>query len=261
MTQLRLILAVILILTLLPGVGSSERSDGAMNPIFHHGEELIYEVAWMGITAGTITMRIADQGNFEGTPAYRAEVVGETTPGFSRFFKVQDVIISIFSKSTLDSIYFSKNIREGKYRKFRETWFDQTKLLARSDSTLSVTLEHAKDPIACIFALRNAPLAEGVVVQLNSHADGKNFPVEIKVERREIVTLASGARSAFLCTPLPTWEGRVFEKGQSTVTLWVSDDEYRVPLKIRMKVKIGSLNADLVGRRGPGWEIAREKPL
>lgn len=259
--QTRFLLLFLHLLALVPNTSSSEQVNKPMNPIFQHGEELVYEVAWMGITAGTIRMQLINEGDYEGKPAYRGIVIGETSASFSRFFKVQDVIISIFSQSTLDSIFFSKNIREGKYRKYRETHFDQLNHIAKSDRTSTEILPNAKDPIACIFALRDAPLEPGYVVHLNSHADGKNYPVAVKVESRESVKLQDVTRSAFVCTPIPTWEGRVFEKGRSSVTLWISDDEYHVPLKIKMKVKIGSLHASLIGRSGPGWVMASEKPL
>ncbi len=235
-------------------------TSAVTNPIFQDGEELTYEVSWLGINAGLITIKLQVGQTYNDQPVFLGTVIGETTNGFSRFFKVRDVIESSFDPVTFNSIYYKKSIREGKYRKEKETWYDQKNGLAiTKDRSYSIPPD-SKDPIACIFELRKNTLEPGRIINMNANADGKDsYPIRVEVVARELVTIPSGTHIALVCKPLPTWEGRVFEKNRSEVDLWVSDDEYLVPLKIHTKVKIGSLKAVLVTRKGPGWNITREK--
>jgi Protein of unknown function (DUF3108) len=227
------------------------------NPIFTEGEELIFDVSWMGIRAGTITISIEDAGIYDGQPALKGTVVAETSKMFSRFFHVKDVITSVFSKDDLLSLYYKKSLKEGKYGKVRTTLYDQVGQTAIASNKIHKILPESRDPVACIFALRNAAINVPSAVKMNANSEGKNYPIEVKMVFRETLAMPNGNMNAVKCEPLPSWEGRVFEKDKSNVVLWLSDDEYRVPLKIRTKVKIGSINADLVARKGPGWEIRR----
>ena len=95
------------------------------NPIFTEGETLTYKVSWMGINAGTLTMKLDVQTDYNGKAVYQVTVTGETNKTFSTFFKVRDVFTSVMDPETFNSIYYSKNVREGKYRKFQETRYDQ----------------------------------------------------------------------------------------------------------------------------------------
>jgi hypothetical protein len=232
------------------------------NPIFSLGEVLVYEVSWMGITAGTITIKLEDGGLFEGRPVFTATVTGETSEKFSHFFKVRDVLESKFNKESFNSIYFKKDIREGKYQKIRETHYDSTMNVAFSKGKSFQILPDSKDPVACIFAMRKTNMDIGITILMNANSEGEDsYPVEVGINDKENIKIPSGTYMALVVKPLPTWEGRVFEKNRSEVTLWLSDDQYLVPLKIQSKVKIGSVNAVLIARKGPGWTIERDKDL
>jgi hypothetical protein len=225
------------------------------NPIFDSTERLVYDVHWMGIRAGKITMTLQNQGNFRGNEAIKSEVIGETSSTFSRFFMVHDVLYSIFCKDNFYPLIFSKSIHEGKYHKNQAMDYDHIKGTATTPKKTFPITPGSKDPITAIYYLRSMHLDLGSEISMTANSEGKEYPVKIHVKNRETLETPIGYFKALVLTPMPTWEGRVFEKGRSEVKLWLSDDDYRVPLMIQMKVKIGSMKATLVGREGPGWEI------
>ncbi len=230
------------------------------NPIFKHGEILVYDVSWMGINAGTIRMELTPEVEHNGKTLHKAVVTGETNRAFSLFFKVRDVITSFFDPQTFNSVFYTKNIREGRYRKYLETTYDQEKRIAVADDETFDLPPNSKDPVVCIYALRRYQPQENIAIRMNSNSDGKdNFPVKIGLETVETVRLRDGMpRPAIRARPLPTWEGRVFEKRDSEVTLWLSNDVYAVPLRLETKVRIGTLRGELISRTGPGWELNPE---
>ena len=250
-------LKVTLMLMFLSTLNLYAAEDRFTNPIFLSGEKLLYTVSYMGIEAGTIKIELIPDVQYNNQPVYKAIVTGETSRTFSRFFKVKDVITSIFSQDKLLTNFYSKNIREGKYRKDREYVFDQITHSARSDSKAFDLMPESRDPLACIFKLRWERLNLNSAVEMNANSDGKNYPIIVHITKREIVQTAIGPQIALVCEPMPTWEGRVFEKNKSKATMWLSDDKIQVPLLISIKVRIGSLKAVLVQREGPGWIIER----
>ncbi|HPQ40859.1 MAG TPA: DUF3108 domain-containing protein [bacterium] len=231
------------------------------NPIFKTGETLKYEVSWMGINAGTITMTLSVDSEFEGSPAYKVVVVGETSKTFSLFFKVHDVITSYMEPGSFNSYHYIKDVREGDYRKLKETHYNQVDHVATVQNETYPLPPNSKDPIACIFAVRRYIPQPGKILRLNSNSEGKsNIPVEIDFSTRAKITLDGDiSRDVVMGKPLPTWEGRVFEKKQSKAIFWVTDDEYVVPLRLETKVRIGSLKAELIKREGPGWNLDLEE--
>lgn len=231
------------------------------NPIFKTGETLKYDVSWMGINAGTITMTLHVDSRFDGRPAYKAVVVGETNKTFSLFFKVHDVITSFMDPDTLNSMHYIKDVREGDYRKLKETKYDLTDRTATVRGTKYPLPPNSKDPIACIYAMRRYAPQEGKTLRMNSNSEGKNnYPVEIEFTTRSTLKLDGDIRrNVIMGKPLPTWEGRVFEKKQSKVLFWVTDDAYVVPIQLETKVRIGTMKAKLIMRKGPGWEVNLEK--
>lgn len=239
----------------------SEFDRSKENPIFRHGETLKYEVSWMGIKAGTITMTLDVDAVINGQPAIKLIVSGSTNKTFSSFFKVHDVITSYINPSTFNSLHYIKDVREGKYRKLQETVYDEANRIARVKGKEFPVPPNSKDPIACIFAMRRYPPEENIVIRMNSNSEGKNnYPVEIAFTNSSTVKLGDGVtRNAVIGKPLPTWEGRVFEKRRSTVIMWLSHDEYAVPMKLETKVRIGTMKAELIHRSGPGWELNLEK--
>ncbi|MCD4653386.1 DUF3108 domain-containing protein [bacterium] len=239
----------------------NELDKSKENPIFKEGEMLKYKVTWMGISAGTVTMNLEVDSILDGQPVFKVVVVGKTNKTFSFFFKVNDVITSFIDTETFNSQKYIKDVREGHYRKFKETHYNQIGNTARVRDNEYEIPPNSKDPIACIYALRRYPATIGKTIRMNSNSEGKNnYPVKIGFsEKAEIKLDDDIKRSVIIGKPLPTWDGRVFEKKQSEVVLWFSDDEYFVPLRLESKVRIGTMKAELIQRQGPGWEVNFEK--
>lgn len=65
---------------------------------------------------------------------------------------------------------------------------------------------------------------------------------------REDITTKFGVVSSMIFRPL-VQSGRVF-KEQESLTVWVSDDDNRLPIRIKADLAVGSLKADLDSFKG-----------
>ncbi len=63
--------------------------------------------------------------------------------------------------------------------------------------------------------------------------------------RKEKVGVPAGEFDTIVVKPLMKSEGIFSRKGE--IYIWLTDDERRIPVMLKTKVKIGSVNATLVG--------------
>ncbi len=100
------------------------------------------------------------------------------------------------------------------------------------------------DIYASFYHVRYLPLEVGSSVFVNV-LDGKECQrLEVRVLRRETLKTALGTVRTIVINPLVRSEG-VFE-GKGKVTIWLTDDSRRIPVKAETKVTVGSVIATLV---------------
>ncbi|MDD2822327.1 MAG: DUF3108 domain-containing protein, partial [Flavobacterium sp.] len=70
----------------------------------------------------------------------------------------------------------------------------------------------------------------------------------LKFIGRENITTKFGVVPAMIFRPL-VQSGRVF-KEQESLTVWISDDNNKVPLRIKASLAVGSIKADIEAYKG-----------
>ena len=72
----------------------------------------------------------------------------------------------------------------------------------------------------------------------------QNWPLVVKVLRKEKVKTPAGRFDAFLVQPFLRHEGLFIQKGDR-LRVWLSDDAKRVPVQMKVDVFFGSITAKL----------------
>lgn len=221
---------------------------GQLNaPPFHIGETLEYDVSWLGISAGTVVIKVTGLESISGQAAYRVKVVAETSKVFTNFFKVRDEMISLFSKNELHSLLYRKKVREGRYRADAEIIYNQSEGFGvykgkRFDIPLGV-----RDPICSLYYIRTLNLTDLAEIKMQATADNKTYPITVKNSGTELITIAGKEYKSIRIEPQPSLDNRLFQKNSSELTIWFSDDQRRIPLQILAKIKVGAIRGVLKG--------------
>ena len=87
---------------------------------------------------------------------------------------------------------------------------------------------------------------------LNMFFDEENYPFKLKYLGKETIrTTVNGSKIRVKTLKFRPYvmAGRVFKEEES-LTLWVSADDNKIPLKIKADLAVGSLRADLVQYKG-----------
>ena len=73
--------------------------------------------------------------------------------------------------------------------------------------------------------------------------DSKVYPFKLRFLGREVLKTKFGKIKSMIFRPLVE-SGRIF-KEQESVTIWITDDANRIPIKMKASLAVGSLRADL----------------
>lgn len=214
---------------------------------FAVGETLEYDVSWLGITAGNVTLTVTSLDTVSGQEAYRVKLTAETSKGFSNFFKVRDEMISLFTTDEFHSLLYRKKIREGKYRADAEIIYNQAEGFGVYKGKRFEIPKGVRDPICSLYYIRTVDFPKTSEFIMHATADNKTYPIIVKMTGPEKLTIGATKVEAIKVEPLPSLESRLFQKNRSELTIWFSNDERRIPLQILAKVKVGAIRGVLKG--------------
>src|SRR5690606_16894096 len=246
------LLTLVLLMTFTSSVFSQQEEA------FGDGEWFRFRMSYSNfLKAGNATLTVKD-GNYKGKPVYHVVGKGWTTGMIKWFFKVEDRYESYFDKTTNLPYKFIRKINEGGYTKDVEIHFDQTQKKAHVNNKKHNTQKTfdtkpaIQDMVSTFYYLRNKlevnRLNEGDEVQVDMFVDEENYTFKLKYLGKEILKTDFGKVEALVFRPY-VMAGRVFKEEES-LTLWVSNDKNKVPLRIKADLAVGSLRADLDAFKG-----------
>jgi hypothetical protein len=216
-------------------------------------ESLQYDLSWKGIKAGTALLEITNYGE-----RFRITSQAQSAKWVSVFYTVDDRIESILLKSLTGTflghpVNYRLRIREGRHRRDKEIIFDHAAgkatyidHLAKEQKDVEVPTS-VFDPISGFYYLRTLNFTVGNPVYLTIFDSKKVWNVEVKILRKERISLPSGIFNTIVVQPLMKSEGIFNKKGD--ILIWLSDDSKHIPVKLETKVAIGSVIATLTGGR------------
>ncbi|MFH6603297.1 DUF3108 domain-containing protein [Maribacter algicola] len=233
---------------------TSKKKESAFKP----GEWLKFRMhyGWLNASIATLQVKSAE---IEGVSAYHVVGKGKTTGLASVFFKVDDTYESYFDKKDGRPYRFIRKIDEGGYTKDVEINFDHKKATAelndkKNKKKITFTLQDSvQDLLSAFYYLRNnfelEDLVQGESIKLNMlYDDDGIFPFKLKYLGKEVLRTKFGKVECLKFRPY-VQSGRVF-KEQESLSLWVSNDKNKIPVRIKADLAVGSIKADLDGYNG-----------
>jgi len=225
---------------------------------FEAGEWFKFRMSYSNwLKAGNATLLVKDEVLNE-KPVYHVVGDGWTTGMIKWFFKVTDRYESYFDKATILPYKFVRNIDEGGHTKDIVIDFDQENNKAhvnnKKHKTKKVidTKPNIQDMVSTFYYLRNNldtyHLKIGDEVQMDMFFDEENYGFKLQYLGEEIIDTDFGYVKALKFRPY-VMAGRVFKEEES-LTLWVSKDKNKLPLRIKADLAVGSLRADLEAFKG-----------
>lgn len=250
-----MLLVCVLLLTV-PKIATAAQSVTAFGP----GERLKYVLKWSGIAAGDSVMEIVKGSWIDGAHVYKVISTAESRALVDVIYKVRnryETHIHPIDGLTRKYVF---DMKESRKKQRRLLFFDQDNLSVKrvvikesGDQTKSYDIPpQTQDNLSALYALRNETLKVGDSFTYRVFENRKNWELVIDIVAEEDIKVKAGRFRTLLVHPKLKFEGIFRRTGELYV--YMTDDKWHIPVLMKSKVKIGSINAELVRFRLAGGE-------
>lgn len=218
---------------------------------FGVGERLEYEISWLGVPGGNSVLEIKGIKEIDHVKAFHVESRTWSNRFVSTFFLVDDRIEGYMNAGDLTAISLKVRQREGWHKVDKEMTFNQeaNKVHFRKNEKESVydVPPFIRDSLSSFYYLRTKDLEVGKDIVMDTFSNKKLYKLIVKVLSRETVEIGEKKYKTIKIQPLIK-QNDVF-KNKGDIYIWLTDDEYKIPVKIRSEIAIGYFTAELINMK------------
>jgi len=220
---------------------------------FAAGETLAYDVSWSStLTAGTATLRVAEKKPSFNSVAYYVVAEGRPSALLSKLYTLYYKVDTLLDVYTLLPQRASVYSEEGKRHRMKTTMYDHAKKTAEYQVETRTVVKKsmpvsavAQDPLGALFVLRSIPLKAGEKITMPICDNGASYKVLVEAGAVESVKTGLGMLQAQKLTMTP--QGA--DVGARALTLWLSTDAARAPVKMSAQLPVGQFVLTLASRK------------
>lgn len=213
---------------------------------FGKREKLVFDGGWGFITAGFAIMEAKPSTEYPALMSIGAK--GFTNRFVSAFKKVRDYVHAWVDMRGFYPIFFEQHIHEEDYRDRRWTMYDHEKgrvFTQKTKDTCKTASPFTHNWLSLLYYIRTLEYEPGDSFTVMCFVHEKDYPLHFKVLKREEIEVDAGTFTCLKLEPKLVGEGRGFTK-RDEMYIWVTDDQYHMPVLVRAKAKLGHLWAQLI---------------
>ena len=208
-------------------------------------EQLNYQISLLGMPIGKAVL---EAKNEKGEVRITLKV--KSAPAISSIYPVDD---TIETRHIAGNFIITKiKQQEGSFRSDRGFtiflrdksvfWID---LLRNRSIKESIPNDQVLDLLSAFYYLRNRPLEVGETELLDVYDSDRYSPVPVEILRRERVGLP-GFRQAETIVVKPNLKTDGIFKRTGELTIWLTDDDKKVPVRLETTIPLGKITVELV---------------
>jgi hypothetical protein len=242
----RLVLATVALLAIFGAVqgGATDESGSAPFPL---DERLHYQISWMGIHCGRMTLEsFAEYGDED--VFYHVVMTGRSSSFFDGIYKVRGRIESWYSGNQMSSIRY-RDVRQEKKKHSDDLWeIDATvgSIIHTSGGEIEeipLDADQVVDPLAYLYRLRILAGDLGDTIPLTMVTSDGAVKINAEVVEAKRIKTPFGRRDAVRVVPRAESE-KLAKRGR--VGIWIGKDERRTPYRLIFDLSFGKLVAKLI---------------
>jgi hypothetical protein len=100
--------------------------------------------------------------------------------------------------------------------------------------------------LSAFYYIRTQPLEVGDTLELAAVSGKKKYNLRVICHRRETIEVAAGKFRTLVVEPILKEDGLFKAKGK--LTIWLTDDDAHLPVKMQSKIPVGSIKSELVSK-------------
>jgi len=230
------------------------------NKAFKEGEKLTFDLNYGFVTAGIAVMEISKIKKISGRNAYHINFEVNSVPSFDMFYKVRDRYESYIDVEGLFPWRFEQHIREGGYTRDFSAFFDQRKGKAKTSEGEYEIPPYVNDIVSAFYFARTfdySNMKENDLFHLQNFYKDKVYDLDVKYLGKETIEVPAGKFDCIIVEPLVK-EGGLF-KHEGNIIVWLTDDDLKLPVKVRTKIIIGYVEAKLTNYEGLAGKLTSKQ--
>lgn len=233
--------------------------------VFQEGELLEYEVSYLGVTLGTITVESLGKEILNGKPIYRANSYMKTSSGIP-FVKLNDKFSSWMDTSLLKSYKFIASSKvDGSFQQidfnydannaYVQQWENKNKIL---DTNITTNKKYSDG--TSLFFIARALVSMGKTISVPTMINVNNASTILsfknKIENIKIDAFDYDVETVYF-NGIAKWDGIYGLSGKFEG--WFSNDDASIPILAKMNVYLGSVVIKLKSFKRNNWKAPRAK--
>ncbi|MDR1368991.1 MAG: DUF3108 domain-containing protein [Dysgonamonadaceae bacterium] len=246
----------------------------SQNLPFQSGEKLYYDISYKyGIVmmkAGTARYRI-DNAHFDHQPAILSALDFKTTSFFDKIYKIRDTLYS-YSDVNLFPVYHKRHVNEGSTNYMERIFFlkrgdpetearikRETKTTVKLDTTL--VSEASGYDLLGIFAFARSldynSLELDQLSTLSVFVGKRVINIIIRYKGQSIVEKSNTLKYNTFRLEIDIVD-EAFESAKNAMEIWISNDQNRIPIKMKAKLRIGAAEVFLTSYENLKYPLSSE---
>lgn len=220
------------------------------NRTFNGGENItmvvFYNALGIYVNAGTANFAVSEE-KYLNKPVYHVIGTGTTNSKYDWIFKVRDRYETYIDKETLQPYKFIRNVNEGGYKKYENISFNHQSNTAITTEGVYKVPPCIQDVISSVFYARNIDFNKYTVgdkIPFSMFLDNEVHNMYLRYMGKETIKTRYGKFKTIKFKPLLV-KGTLFEGGEK-MTVYVSDDDNKIPLRIESALLVGSVKVDMM---------------
>lgn len=229
---------------------------------FKPGESLLYSARWLFFDAGMIEASVDDDTRPDGRHYLRFTLRTWTTHTIAHIFTMDDRFESLWDPAARLPMSMKAVIRESSTTKDKLLEFDHSRgaalvtLNGKPPEVFPLNPE-AQDFFSASYLIRTTPLKPKQKLLVPVFEDNKNYHADISVIKRERIPVLDGQVDTVMLIARLKFEGAF--TGSSLLYIWLTDDEYQIPVQLRLNMAFGDIVVNLVKAEGTPIRVIRDK--
>lgn len=216
----------------------------SQNIPFKVGEKLTYTLHFNIIKMGRGYLSVESIDNISGLQSYHVKFQAKTSKFADNIYRVRDEIDIWLNTSDLTTLKLLKQLNEGKYHKNYDTSIDYNNLIAITNNDTLEINGPLRDPYSLLYYFRTIPLNVGEILDFTTFDQNKLTEFQVIVDSKETIDVPAGRIPCIIVKPYRG--GKTLLKNEGDMTIWLSDDNRRLPVQIQIKIKYGSMLLQLI---------------
>jgi len=220
--------------------------SSAPSPAIEAGEQLYYNVKWGFIKGGMGLLKLDKTENQN----LQITILAQSSLLVDPFKKIRNIMKTIVDPRQLYPYVHQEEVREGNYRDTRWEYYDQQQQQIMTHKTKgewdSIAAE-THNTFSLLYHLRTRNYSVGDTFTVACYTGKKVMDVFFSVPERAKIEVDYGTFHCFALDPVIAGKEDFTQKDK--LRIWISDDELKLPVLLRSKLKWGSLVMELEDRR------------